>query len=385
VFSRRCPSDLNPNALARLREERSPVPFDLTVSNPTACGFRYPEGLLEPLGGSAGRVYAPDPIGLESAREAVAAEYVRHGTAVWPGSVVLTASTSEAYSLLFKLLTEPGDEILVPVPSYPLFEHLARLDGVRAVPYRLDPAAGWQPDLSGLAGSRARAVIAVHPNNPTGTYVDSRSARSLASFCAERDAALIVDEVFHAYPLSRTAPPPGFAATTEALTFALGGLSKYVGLPQVKLAWIVVSGPSDRAATAVERLSFIADQYLSVGTPVQLALPHLLREGARVREEIRQRAAGNSEQLASILDATPALALIPPEGGWSAVLRFPRVVDEETLALDLLASHGVAVQPGYFFDFPEEGYVAMSLLPEPEIFREGVRRLVECITSRLTP
>lgn len=388
VFSRRIPLDLRPNAITRARAERADLlPFDLTVSNPTLCRIPYPAELLEPLGHLDGLVYRPDPLGLEGARQAVAEEYRRHGLEVDPRAIVLTASTSEAYSFLFKLLCDPGDgdAIFAPVPSYPLFEHLASLDGVVALPYPLDPAEGWRPDLDGLGaeGARARAVIAVHPNNPTGSYLVRAAARDLVGFCQRRDLALIVDEVFVDYPLVDVVPAPSFAATREVLTFTLGGLSKHIGLPQAKLAWTVVSGPEQRVEEALERLAYIADNYLSVSTPVQLSLRQLFQEGATVRRAIRERCRLNLETLRDAARAVPGVSFVPPQAGWSAVLRFPGVISEETLVIRLLEDEGVAVHPGYFFDFPDEGYLALSLLPPAEVFAEGVGRLLGRIAAML--
>ena len=384
MFSRRIPADLRPNALAQLRAARDPIPFDLTVSNPTQCAIAYPEGLLDPLAAREGITYRPDPLGLRSAREAVVAEYDRLGEAVDPDRVVLSASTSEAYALLFKVLCDPGDAVLVPVPSYPLFEHLAALEGVRALPYPLDPTGGFQPDLAEVSEVDARALVAVHPNNPTGTYVGAAAASELASFCARTGTALIVDEVFHAYPLPPATPPASFAGPTEALRFRLSGLSKHIGLPQLKLAWIRVDGPRPLVDEAIERLAFAADNYLSVGTPVQLALGSLLEQGAVVRRAILERCIANLATLEREIAGVPGVTLVRPEGGWSAVLRFPRVVSEEALVLELLDRQGVAVQPGYFFDFPAEGWLALSLLPHGSVFEPGVRRLLERV-SEITP
>lgn len=376
MFSSRVPADLRPNALARAREARVRIPLDLTVSNPTLCSIPYPQDLLSPLSRIEGLAYLPDPVGTRGAREAVAEEYARLGETVDPASIVLTASTSEAYALLFKTLCDPGDSVLVPAPSYPLFEHLAALEGVRAKRYPLDPTGGFQPDLDGVDLDGAKAIVAVHPNNPTGTYVTLASGTELASVAERNGIALIVDEVFHAYALPPASVPATFAGTGGALTFRLNGLSKHVGLPQLKLAWILVSGPDVLRLEALERLAFVADHYLSVATPVQLALRSILREGAAVRREILARCEANLAFLESAARVVPEVTLARPQGGWSAVLRFPRIVPEERLALELLERDGVAVHPGYFFDFPEDGWLALSLLPPPAIFEEGTSRLL---------
>jgi aspartate/methionine/tyrosine aminotransferase len=375
MFSRRVPHDLKPTAWARARAVRGAVPFDLTVSNPTECGFDYPPGILDPLRDPAALRYRPDPKGLRSAREAVAREYGARGVAVDPERIIITASSSESYGFLFKLLCDPGDTVLVPAPSYPLFEHLAALEGVRVAQFPLDPDHGWQPRLPEPHMSRdARAVILVHPNNPTGSWVDPAIAVSLP---------LIVDEVFLDFPLAPHEHARSFAGRTTGLTFTLGGLSKSRGLPQLKLSWIAVSGRSADVARALEALEFIGDSYLSVGSPVQNALPEILSRAAPVRDAILLRCRENLAAARAIARDFPSVALFEPGGGWSLVVRFPRVVTEEALVLELLERHGVAVHPGYFFDFPTEGYLVVSLLPEPTTFEAGLTRICGAIAARL--
>lgn len=378
MFSRRVPAELSPNRIARARAAAAPR-FDLTLSNPTACGIDYPVGLLAPLADPEGLRYRPDPRGLRNAREAVAREFLRQGAAVDPDRVVLTASTSEAYALLFKLLADPGQAVLVPTPSYPLFEHLARVEGVEPLAYHLDREAGWRFDPHALtaAPESTRAIVLVHPNNPTGSFVHPDDAGALSELAGRRGWAIIADEVFLDYPLDG-GPGAGwsFASNRSALTFTLGGLSKSVGLPQLKLAWVVASGPESAVAAAVERLEFLADTFLSVATPVQLALPSLLREGAAVREAILARCRHNLAVLRGAAAAVPAVNVLPTGGGWSAVLRVPAVVGEEEFVLELLRDESVGVHPGYFFDFPEEVTLVLSLLPDPGTFAEGVRRLL---------
>ncbi len=371
MFSLRLPDDLRPNALARARARFGRIPFDLTVSNPTVSGIEYPPRMLEPLAVPA--TYTPDPRGVARAREAVAGDYRRRGVVVDPARIVLTASTSEAYGFLFRLLCDPGDEVLVPAPSYPLFGHLAALEGVRAVPYRLNPHDDWQPDPI-PPRARAHAIVAVHPNNPTGSLVDRRGRERLARACARDGSALIVDEVFLDFPLESPTAPESFVGDGDVLTFVLGGLSKSIGMPQLKLSWIVVCGPDRLVREALERLEYVADHYLSVGTPVQEALPDLLESGAAIRERIRARCRSNLDTLIEVVAGTP-LSVAPPAGGWSAVLRFPRTLSEEALALTLLEGEGVAVHPGFFFDFEDEGYLVVSLLPPPAVFEEGIRRI----------
>jgi len=379
-FSGRIPPELTPNALSRARQARGDVPFDLAVSNPTRCALPYPSGLLGGLGDDAGLLYEPEPTGLRTARDVVAAQYAQGGIDVDPRRVILTASTSEAYALLFKLLCDPGDRVAIPTPSYPLLHHLAALEGLRPVPYRLDALDGWQPDARSLDGFRA--IVVVHPNNPTGSYLAPDRVEDLFEACDRCGAALIADEVFFDFRLDEHAAGASFAATTRVPTFTLGGLSKQIGLPQLKLSWIVAGGTADVSAQAVDRLSFIADQYLSVATPVQLALEELLDAGRAVHAAILERCRRNLAALSrAVAAAACGVTLYRPSGGWSAVLRFPSVVEEERLALDLLVQDGVAVHPGYFFDLVPDGHLVLSLLPEPAIFDEGLDRLLRRVAA----
>ncbi len=361
---------------------------DVTGSNPTRAGLHYPDELLAGLGGPAGLDYAPDPRGLQTAREAVSGELARHGVAVDPGRILLTASTSEAYAFLFKVLCDPGDEVLVPVPSYPLFEILSRLEAVRAVPYPLDPHGGWSYDVHAIAErvtARTRAVVVVSPNNPTGTVLSAVEIRALSACCTTHDLTLIADEVFVDYRFTAQAQATAQAAAgrpttvlSEATcpTVSLGGLSKAVGLPQLKLAWLAVGGPADAARDLLDRLELVADSFLSVGTPIQAALPAILGRGAAVREQIRARLEHNLAIARRHVAAAPALQLLEPGGGWTAVLRVPATGSEEALALDLLERHHVVVQPGYFYDFPTEAWLVVSLLTDPETFARGMERIV---------
>jgi aspartate/methionine/tyrosine aminotransferase len=312
---------------------------------------------------------------MRRAREAVAREYAARGVTVDPERIVLTASSSESYGFLFKALCDPGDTVLVPSPSYPLFDHLASLEGVRVARFPLDPASGWQPQLPdpGIA-KEARALILVHPNNPTGSWVDPAIGATIP---------MIVDEVFLDFPLAPHAYARTFAARSTGLTFTLGGLSKSRGLPQLKLSWIVVSGPEPEVARALENLEFIGDSYLSVGTPIQEALPEILDRAVPVRDAILSRCIANVASAREAVLSFPAVEFLEPGGGWSAVLRFPRVAGEEELVLELLDRHGVAVHPGYFFDFPSEGYLVLSLLPDPRTFETGVKRILEAIAARM--
>ena len=380
----RVPKDLEPTAWARARAARGVVPYDLTVSNPTLCDIPYPHSLLDVLRDPAGLIYKPDPKGLLSAREAVAREYRTRGVAVDPERIVLTASSSESYGFLFKLLCDPGDAVLTPAPSYPLFAHLAALDGAHAVPFALDPTDRWQPHPPAAPDTAGtRAAILVHPNNPTGSWVEPAAAEKLACCTGSGKIPLIVDEVFLEYPLVPDAAAGTFAARSAGLTFTLGGLSKSRGLPQLKLSWIVVSGPEAEVASALESLAFIGDSYLSAGTPVQNALPELFARAAPVRDAILARCLENLESARRMAAEIPGVELLEPGGGWSAVLRFPRVIPEDALVMELLERHGVAIYPGYFFDFATEGYLVVSLLTVPGAFSLGFTRTLDAIASRL--
>lgn len=389
MFSSRVPGDLEPNRLTRaLQAARATgrALLDLTVTNPTVAGIQYPSGLLDPLASPSAFTYEPSPFGLEAARTAVARDYARRGITVATERLLLTASTSEAYSLLFKLLCEPdGDAVLVPIPSYPLFDHLTRLDGVRPLPYRLEYQGRWTLDVDSVdaAWSKSvRAVLAVNPNNPTGSVLTADELAALDSRCAERGAALILDEVFADYPLV-AAPPRAVRGTPGAasLTFRLGGLSKSAGLPQLKLGWIAVDGPAPLCAAALQRLEVICDTYLSVATPVQVAAPGLLAAAEPIRRQILARLRANYAALEGLAAAHPAVEVLDADAGWSAVLRVPATRPEEDLVLDLLQHDGVVVHPGFFFDFPHDAFLVVSLLPEAECFGEGIRRVLERVDA----
>ncbi len=383
-FSSRVPEVLAPNRLAQARRRlrREGVDFaDLTESNPTRVGIRYPPRLLDPLVDPRGVRYEPAPLGLESARRAVADELGQTGLDVDPGRVVLTASTSDAYSTLFKLLCDPGHGVLVPCPSYPLFEHLTRLEGVEAVPYALEFHSRWEVDVAGLRADQTegiRAVLAVSPNNPTGSFVTASEFEQIAGVCRVRRLALIVDEVFGRYPMSDDQRGPSVLARPpeDVLTFVLGGLSKAVGLPQLKLGWMVVAGPASLVEKALARLELICDTYLQVATPVQHAAATLLKAGGPIATQIAQRVRANYGHLARLSDRYPPVTLVPPEGGWYAALQVPGGRSEEELVLELLEHDHVLVQPGYFFDFPREAFLVVSLLPEPTVFEAAIGRVL---------
>ena len=384
MFSSRLPWNLHPNRLATLLEAKrrtGAAILDLTESNPTRAGFSYPsEDILQAFADARSLVYEPSPAGLPQAREAVSRYYAARGHHVEPERILLTASTSEAYSYLFKLLADPGDEVLVPRPSYPLFGYLAELDSLRVVPYSLAYHGAWTLDFESLERAvtpRTRAIIVVNPNNPTGSFLKRAELERLSGLCAERNLAIISDEVFSDY---------GFAADLQratllsesggALNFVMSGLSKIAGLPQMKLGWIVLGGPGELRREAAQRLELIADTYLSVGTPVQHALPRLLELGTQVREQIAARVRENLAFLRSATGNDSPCGVLDVEGGWYATLQVPRTKTEEEWCLELLDKDNLHVQPGFFYDFESEAFLVLSLLPPPEKFREGVSALL---------
>lgn len=390
MFSSRLPHHLEPNALslATTALEAAGVDLlDLTETNPTNVGLAYSSDVLACMSNPAAARYQPSAFGLLSAREAVAADYARKGTPAAADRIVLTASTSEAYSLLFKLLCDPGDNVLVPQPSYPLFELLTALDGVPASPYRLDYNGVWTIDRDSVEkaiSARTRAILAVSPNNPTGSMLREDDRDWLVGLCGECACALIVDEVFVDYPLAPRRDARSIVGEDRALTFSLGGLSKSAGLPQVKLGWIVAGGPGPMVTKALGRLEVICDSYLSVSTPVQLAAPALIASGRVIRAAIAERLEQNLGQLRRRLTASPSVTLLEPEGGWSAVLQVPATEPEEALVMRLLRDDHVRVHPGYFFDFPREAYLVVSLLPEPRVFATAIDRVFAAIEKGLS-
>jgi aspartate/methionine/tyrosine aminotransferase len=382
VFSARSRWDLTPNRLAALVQAKRASGarvLDLTESNPTRAGLPYPADLLSPLAEPAGRLYQPLPFGLPAARAAAAADFARRGHPVDPGRVFLTASTSEAYAYLFKLLADPGDSILVPRPGYPLFEFLATLESVEVRSYTLAWDGQWHVDLPALRSAvtpRTRAIVVVNPNNPTGAFLKRDELLALEALCAERELALVSDEVFADYAFAADAGRVGSVARDgPALAFALGGLSKSCVLPQLKLAWTAVCGPEALRGDALARLEVIADTYLSASTPVQVAAPALLAQRETLQAPLHARLRANLATLRAAVRDTPA-TLLEPEGGWYAVLRVPATISEEERVARLLGERDVLVHPGYFFDFPHEAFLVLSLLtPEPEL-TEGAARVV---------
>ncbi len=367
--------------LAEMRRHGVPI-IDLTESNPTRAGFAYDADLLAPLGDPRGLTYRPDPLGVIDARQAVSDDFARRGLTVGIERIALTASTSEAYSLLFKLLCDPGDEVLIPQPSYPLFEHLTRLDGVRAVPYRLEYHGRWSIDLASVEqglSARTRAMLIVNPNNPTGNFVSATDLEAVAELCGSRDIAVISDEVFADYELQHEARVQRgqLSRRTDVLGFTLGGLSKSIGLPQAKLGWVAVSGAPTVCSEAMALLELECDTYLSVSTPVQLAARELLVRGTLVREEIQRRTRANLARCAALVTDVPACRLLHAEGGWYGVIQVPSLSSEEDLALSLLVDSQVLMHPGYFFDFATESFLIASLLTPEDAFATAVSRVLD--------
>ena len=370
----------------RLRREGGLPIADLTVSNPTRCGFAYPASLLQPLADPRALDYDPQPRGLLAAREAVCRYYADHCVVLDPSQIVLTTSTSEAYSFLFRLLCDPASEILVPQPGYPLFDFLADLDDVRIKAAPLVYHEGWQIDFEGLRRAltpQTRAIVIVHPNNPTGHFTKHWEAEELAKICRAHELSLIVDEVFLDYreqgtkgtrepensPQGNGAPGSFAAGLDDIPVFVVSGLSKIAGLPQMKAAWIVATGPEK--TQALERLEVIADTFLSMNAPVQWALPEWLAQRAEIQQQIQSRVGTNLAELDRQLATLPELERLPVEGGWYAVLRIPSLQPDEQTVLALL-DRDVWVHPGYFFGLPESGWLVLSLLGYERDFRNGL-------------
>lgn len=400
MFATRTNWPLEPNRLALALEKHRQSGkeiLDLTASNPTDCGLNYPEQeILAALADPRDLVYRPESKGLCEARAAIAAYYSgRKGfsesaSSVDPERALLASGTSEAYSHVFRLLCDPDDQILVPEPSYPLLGFLADLSGVHLVPYCLLYDHGWQIDLASVRAAltpRSRALVVVHPNNPTGSFVKPREAAELAEICRAQDMAIVADEVFLDYadesepPTSQTGRPKEkprtFALHNAALTFTLSGISKISLLPQMKLAWTVVSGPESFVQPAIERLEIIADTYLSPSTPAQLALPTFLSLRQAMQSQLQRRISTNLRTLDSALRQSKSLSRLDREGGWYTALRVPVTGTDEDLAVALLERASIYVHPGHFFNFPGEGFLVLSLIAQEPEFQEGIRRLAD--------
>ncbi|HWZ96406.1 MAG TPA: pyridoxal phosphate-dependent aminotransferase [Candidatus Dormibacteraeota bacterium] len=358
--------------------------IDLTLSNPTEAGFTYDQPtILSALQNRASLQYEPAPQGLRSAREAVAQYYAEKKSPVSTEDIFLTTSTSEAYSYIFRMLCNPGDEVLIPTPGYPLFDFLADLNDVRLVRYPLVYDHGWQIDFPSLERAitpLTRAVVIVNPNNPTGHYAKPQEQSQLASICEKNNLAIIADEVFLDFSVDGTVGTT-FAAQNTALTFSLSGLSKICGLPQMKSAWIAISGPEESKQEARKRLEIIADSYLSMNAPVQHALPRLLATRKQFQAQLLDRVRTNLVALDDRLSAQAVCSRLVCEAGWNVILRVPATRSDEDLALELLQKQGVFVHPGHFYDFPQDGYLVLGLIAPKMDFAEGTRRLLEFFSN----
>lgn len=386
-FSARTGWDLDLTEWARLLGRLKLLPpdgnsrlLDLTASNPTRCGFEYPaEPFLAPLATPASLLYDPDPRGMLSARNAVAKYYADHGAEIAPDRLLLTSSSSEAYSFLFRLLADPGDEILIAQPSYPLLDFLAQIDDVVLKPYSLLYDHGWQIDwetLEACVGPRTRAVVLVHPNNPTGHFTKEADRAALEDLCRRKGLALIVDEVFLDYGLTATAKS-FVSGDHSVLTFVISGISKVAGLPQMKVSWIACPSVSAKAAEAQERLEVVADTFLPVSTPVACALPHWLELRTGIEQQILDRLHRNLDSLDHQIEHQSMVTRLDVQAGWYAVLRVPALDPGEVAACNLLEQRSIAVHAGEFFGFPQSGWMVISLLPREETFTAGTAGLLD--------
>ena len=382
MFADRTSWNLTTNRLAKALSQhraRGRSLFDLTVSNPTECGFVYDnDAILQALSNPAATIYQPEPRGMATTRRAIAEYYAARGCDVSAEDILLTTSTSEAYSFVFRLLCNPGDELLIPAPSYPLFGFLADIQDVKLIRYPLFYDHGWEIDFHALEQAitpRTRGVIVVHPNNPTGHYTNSAAMKHLNDICSAKKMAIIADEVFLDFSLTEGSHP-SFAVNCETLTFTMSGLSKIAGLPQMKAAWLITSGAEPWKSQACARLDVIADAYLSMNAPIQLAVPSFLRQRTAFQKQLIARVRGNLRELDRQIAAQKSCSRLEVEGGWYVVLRVPATRSDEDLAVDLLESSDVYVHPGHFYDFPSDGYLIASLITPEHDFAEGIKRLL---------
>ena len=386
MFSSRTQWKFNTNKISELLEslkQHDVDVIDLTVSNPTQCGLLFPGKILSSLGQGENSFYEPSAQGLLKAREAVCRYYDEKGLDVHPDQVFLTASSSESYSLLFRLLLDPDEHCLFPQPSYPLFDFLIQLNDVNKDCYALKYDKGWEIDVDQLSsrfGARTRACVLVNPNNPTGTYVGGQALKANIRLCREQQTAIISDEVFFDYSWNKE-NHQSLVAHQENLTFVLGGVSKALALPQMKLSWVVVGGPKNLVKEASQRLEIICDTYLSVNTPAQNALSAWLMARADIQARILERIKLNRTRLEKQIFSNPACELLQAQGGWYAVLRLSEEIVEEDFVLELLKEDQVSVHPGYFYDFNEGGHVVLSLLTPPACFQEGIGRIFKRVAA----
>lgn len=387
-FAKRTNWDLRTNELTQILnglKQSGEIIYDLTVSNPTRCRFQYPQEILKNLSLDDNMLYGADAKGILSARKAVARYYQERGAAISSDQIFLTASTSEAYSFLFRLLADPGQKIVFPKPSYPLFAFLSELNDVGGECYRLYYDRRWALDESCFVAALmdARAAVIVNPNNPTGSCFSDRELSCIDESCARKNVPIICDEVFLDYGFDEQKNIESLACKNDQLIFVLGGLSKALALPQMKLSWIAVNGPEDQRNEAIKRLEVIADTYLSVNTPAQHALAHWMNILPVMQDQVRKRIRENRQWLSQeIKKANDRVELLNADGGWSAVVKLKHVDDDEDFVKDLLLNEHVFIHPGYFFDFDEEGFFVVSLLPPTDIFNEGVARFLKKAEDR---
>jgi alanine-synthesizing transaminase len=384
VFAERTSWNLVPNAfttaLERFRASGRPL-IDLTISNPTACGFRYEgEAILKALADPLSLEYAPEPRGLITARRAVGEYYAAHGAKVDAQDIILTTSTSEAYSFAFRAICDPCCEVLVPEPGYPLFEFLAEVQDVRLVRYPIFYDHGWHIDFHALERAicdKTRAIVVVHPNNPTGHYTSADENARLNEICVKHDLAIIADEVFLDFALlPRAGRAATFATNENVLTFTMSGISKISGLPQMKAAWLITSGPEDVKSQALERLEVISDTFLSMNAPIQHALPEFLAHRHSFQSQLIERVKANLAELDRQLAGQKSCTRLDVEAGWYAIVRVPATRTDEETALELLEKHGASIHPGHFYDFPGDGYFVVSLITPASDFSTGIRFLL---------
>ncbi len=388
MFSTRTNWHRQPNRFTELLESRrreGSVIFDLTKSNPTHCGINYPEReILAALSHPGSLQYQPDPMGLLSSRDEIARYYRKKNLTVQTSNIFLTASTSEAYSFIFRLLCNPGDAVLAPVPSYPLFEYLAQVNDIQLQHYHLLYDHGWYIDIDSMKNAitkSTKAIVLVNPHNPTGMYLKKDAWFQIGELARQHELALIVDEVFTEYSLGDTSHNFGStAASNDVLTFTLNGISKMCGFPQLKLGWVIVSGESAAAREAINRLEILCDTFLSVNTPVQVGLPQLLKAGEHVRQKIIARIKSNYDHVRKLMNKQSHASCLTADGGWYCTLRMPRIKSDEQWSLELLEHRGVCIYPGYFFDFEEEGYLVASLLTEEQTFCDAINHILEFST-----
>lgn len=380
VFSKRTDWSGGQNRLSflteRLQKEGRDL-IDLTLTNPTSCGFRSQnQTLLESFKSAENLAYQPDPRGLFCAREAVSRYYADKKIKVSPERIFITSSTSEAYAFCLKLLLNTDDRAAVPAPSYPLLESLAVLNDARLFRYCLEHKERWRIEREAFGDkTEFKALCVINPNNPTGNFVRSEEKVILNTLCQERGSSLISDEVFLDFVIDQNAEPLSFADNDEVLTFTLSGISKILGLPQMKLSWIVVSGPERQVNEALRRLEIMADATLSASTPSQNALNTWMQRRSEIQSEISERICQNYRLLKEIFKDRKELTVLGVEGGWQAVIRTDVGMDDETLALKFLEKAGVWIHPGYLYDFKEGEYFVVSLLPSSPNLREGLRRI----------